>query len=279
MLRTDFSKAKGKCGIYAIQNKKTGDRYVGQSKDIGERFKQHIDELINGIKGGAFQDAWDSYGPENFEFITLRECSPKHLDALEQSYIGESSVYNKAAPLFRQLSIDIESLKLTRGAGVSPAELTDEDLDELDAFLDGEHEEDEDFLDADERLESKLVKKIEVIETFRAQKTPATHEKACLDTIMWLENEGRHITRRLQQIHGDAWWELNATLVRAPFFMGAYLYRKEKRYTDQIAILKRWQDFAKQESLPSNLAWDATLDKMLTLATKRQIKEHSGNSN
>jgi len=78
----DFSHAKGRCGIYTLRNKRSGDRYVGQAKDIAGRWKKHLAELKVGKKQGQLQEDWVKYGPEAFEFIILRERGPKYLDVL-----------------------------------------------------------------------------------------------------------------------------------------------------------------------------------------------------
>ena len=65
-----------KCGIYSITNKKTGQKYIGQSIHIEQRFEQHkhnkkpvtyIDRAIN------------KYGADNFEFKILEKCKPTEL--------------------------------------------------------------------------------------------------------------------------------------------------------------------------------------------------------
>ncbi len=69
-------------GIYLIKNKINQKVYIGQSKDIENRFKEHIwhnqTELSKDIR---------LYGKENFEFKILEECSIEQLDYLEEKYI------------------------------------------------------------------------------------------------------------------------------------------------------------------------------------------------
>lgn len=74
------------CGIYKITNLINGMCYIGQSKRIETRFKEH--------KSGERQqhnyylhNAIDKYGIENFSFETLIECSIDQLDNFERDYI------------------------------------------------------------------------------------------------------------------------------------------------------------------------------------------------
>lgn len=70
-------------GIYKITNLLTGEIYIGQSKDIHQRFKEHIyhnesyiDYSINEI------------GREFFSFEILEECDIDKLDSREEYYIN-----------------------------------------------------------------------------------------------------------------------------------------------------------------------------------------------
>ena len=78
------------CGIYSITNKKTGQKYIGQSIHIEQRFEQHkhnkkpvtyIDRAIN------------KYGADNFEFKILEKCKPNELNKLEKRYIKKYNTY------------------------------------------------------------------------------------------------------------------------------------------------------------------------------------------
>lgn len=69
-------------GIYKIQNLLTGEIYIGQSKDIEQRYKEHIyhndlyiDQVISEI------------GKEFFSFEVVELCSVEQLDSREEYYI------------------------------------------------------------------------------------------------------------------------------------------------------------------------------------------------
>ena len=61
-------------GIYKIENLKNGKVYIGQSKDILNRFKQHIknSKCGNDYKS-YFYNSMKKYGVENFSFEILKE--------------------------------------------------------------------------------------------------------------------------------------------------------------------------------------------------------------
>lgn len=82
-------------GIYMILNVINGKIYIGQSRDIKNRWKQHKSDLnCNRHINEHLQSAWNKYGEENFEFIILCECEENQLNTLEQYYIFELFSYN-----------------------------------------------------------------------------------------------------------------------------------------------------------------------------------------
>lgn len=67
---------------------KTNKKYIGQSKDISERWKKHISELNNNRHHNDYlQKSWDKYGEENFKFYVLEYCENDNLDERENYYI------------------------------------------------------------------------------------------------------------------------------------------------------------------------------------------------
>jgi len=82
------------CGIYKITNTINGMVYIGQSRRINLRFKEH--------KSGErkqhnyfIHNAIDKYGVENFSFEIIEVCQIDQLNMLEIKYIAE---YNSLKP-------------------------------------------------------------------------------------------------------------------------------------------------------------------------------------
>lgn len=78
------------CGIYAIDNKITGKRYVGQSVQIEHRLARHFRELrkIN-HSNQKLQRAYNKYGRDCFETVILETCDRDQLPLREQFYIDQ----------------------------------------------------------------------------------------------------------------------------------------------------------------------------------------------
>jgi group I intron endonuclease len=61
-------------GIYCIYCKKSNKRYIGSSKNIEYRWRQHIAAFQKGIRTNPYlQNEWDKYGIDNFEFIIVEQ--------------------------------------------------------------------------------------------------------------------------------------------------------------------------------------------------------------
>lgn len=75
-------------GVYQISNTRTGIVYVGSSKDILRRWKQHV-TLLNAGKhpNTHLQNAWAFYGCSVFSFSVLELCSEEQLLVVEQKYL------------------------------------------------------------------------------------------------------------------------------------------------------------------------------------------------
>ena len=81
------------CGIYKITNKENKMCYIGQSRNIKERFREHI-KCGLGIDTPAANKLYKAMrkeGIDNFTFELLEECSSQFLDEKEAFYI---SLYN-----------------------------------------------------------------------------------------------------------------------------------------------------------------------------------------
>jgi len=75
-------------GIYAIRNKINGKVYIGQSRNIQKRFKQHLDALERGRHHSKkLQKDFDELGPDKFALEFLELCSSEHLDQKETEWI------------------------------------------------------------------------------------------------------------------------------------------------------------------------------------------------
>ena len=87
---------KGKPGIYMITNKKTKDFYIGQSKNLYNRFLNYFNPAylkrsFNSIIGRAII----KYGYSNFSLTILEYCDKENLTAREQYYLDTlNPVYN-----------------------------------------------------------------------------------------------------------------------------------------------------------------------------------------
>lgn len=70
-----------KSGIYCIENKITGNKYIGQSLNVVKRMTaQH-----NNCK--ALLDAFDKYEADSFSFYIVEYCKSENLDEKEKFYI------------------------------------------------------------------------------------------------------------------------------------------------------------------------------------------------
>lgn len=77
-----------KSGIYAIYNSKSGKAYIGQSKDVERRKRDHFRELRKGTHHNQYlQRSYDLDGEDNFHFIIMELCPVDKLDEVERQYI------------------------------------------------------------------------------------------------------------------------------------------------------------------------------------------------
>lgn len=76
------------CGVYKITNNINGKVYIGQSINIQNRWKDHVNALNRKDSSCTLlQRAWNKYKQENFSFEILELCSEDELDSVESKYI------------------------------------------------------------------------------------------------------------------------------------------------------------------------------------------------
>lgn len=77
-------------GIYAIKNITNNYYYIGSSKDIARRWKQHRKTLNNNTSNSIkLQRAWLVYKEEAFIFEVLQFCEVSQLMDLERYYVDK----------------------------------------------------------------------------------------------------------------------------------------------------------------------------------------------
>jgi hypothetical protein len=87
------------CGIYQITNKVNGKFYIGQSRNISKRWRQHTGGLDkpDPLSRGSYplRAAFLKYGLEQFEFEVIEQCSESQLLTREAFWISERNpAYN-----------------------------------------------------------------------------------------------------------------------------------------------------------------------------------------
>lgn len=91
-------------GVYCIRNTITDERYVGQSKNIRARLRQHISDLNTGWHCNPdLQKSWKAHGEQAFAYsvLELLEDDTARIQG-EKHYISEMKkshkVFNKIEP-------------------------------------------------------------------------------------------------------------------------------------------------------------------------------------
>lgn len=76
-------------GIYMIRNMVNNKCYIGQSKNVDRRLKEHMSKLKRGSHPNThLQYAYNKYGPEAFDAFLLEPCSIDSLNSEEQRFIA-----------------------------------------------------------------------------------------------------------------------------------------------------------------------------------------------
>ena len=80
----------GTCGVYLIESRTSGKRYIGSSRNIEARWARHRYDLRAGRHHSpALQRAYAKYGAENLRLEVLETCSPDECVAAEQRLIDK----------------------------------------------------------------------------------------------------------------------------------------------------------------------------------------------
>lgn len=80
------------CGIYKITNQINRKCYIGQSKNISRRWREHKKVILKPESASynyPLYRAFRKYGLENFSFEVLEECSVQELNEKEINYISK----------------------------------------------------------------------------------------------------------------------------------------------------------------------------------------------
>jgi len=78
-----------RCGIYCIKNKINNKVYIGKSKNIYERIRQHINMLNKKCKNENRHliNSWHKYGRDSFEYFVIEDLTISKLKERELYWI------------------------------------------------------------------------------------------------------------------------------------------------------------------------------------------------
>ncbi len=81
-----------KCGVYKITCMVNNKIYIGSSKNIYQRWKDHNNDLINKRHiNSHLQKDWNKYGKDNFKFEIVEFCNEEDVRNREQFYIDSTN--------------------------------------------------------------------------------------------------------------------------------------------------------------------------------------------
>ena len=85
-------------GIYAIVNNEKTKVYLGKSRDITKRWRQHLADLnSNCHHNKELQSDWWLFGRQSFSFHVVQECTEQEIDFVEKEIIRnyrDKTLYN-----------------------------------------------------------------------------------------------------------------------------------------------------------------------------------------
>lgn len=77
-------------GIYCIENTTNGKKYIGLSRNIEQRWNEHLSKLRRGKHGNVYlQRAWNNCGEDAFKFYIVELCDSNALSEREEYYIAK----------------------------------------------------------------------------------------------------------------------------------------------------------------------------------------------
>lgn len=89
------------CGIYMWTNLINGHRYIGMSKNIERRWREHsrlpFSSGKSRMENNAFYNAIRKYGPDNFRKEILEECKEEDLKDREKYYIKKYRTFENSS--------------------------------------------------------------------------------------------------------------------------------------------------------------------------------------
>ena len=81
-------------GVYRIVEQPSGRLYIGSSKNVPKRLRQHLIDLRRGAHRNRFlQRAWDKYGAESFVFEMVEHVEESRLLEREQFWIDSTDCH------------------------------------------------------------------------------------------------------------------------------------------------------------------------------------------
>ena len=115
-------------GIYCIENIVNHKKYIGQSVNIKDRWKHHINSLKRNEHDNKYlQRSYQKYGENNFKFYLLEECSKEELDEKEKYWIKKLDTYQNGYNL------------TTGGSGIKTWIPTDEFKNKMSQIVSGKN--------------------------------------------------------------------------------------------------------------------------------------------